>query len=236
MMQPYRLINSFEMAELKQHVNQIIQQWNDKYALTPLVVELAVPPREYMVSDALSIHTNNHLLALIQGHYLTLFNQVLFGEHHCCFNSSGQELMLILLQNLLKVEQCSIIKTTDTSPNWFYRGSTCLLLTLSANKNNITIIIDPNWAYKSLAPNKTLKDNLSSLDEALAEQVLTLNLELIPLKLPIKQLLNIQIGDVIATDHPIATPLRLTQKEQLLSHADLGQSSDHKSIVLKRST
>lgn len=231
MMQPYRLINSFEMTEVNQHVTRVIQQWNNQFALTPLAISLAVAPKEYLISNALNIHINNSSLAMIPEHYLTLFNQVLFGEDNFCFNSASQELILILLHNLFKIELCQINKTTDTKAHWFYKGSPCLLLTLSTHENNITLVINPDWVYQTLSPNKRLKDNLDSLDEALAEHVLTAHLELTPLSLPIKQLLNIQIGDVITTDHPIATPLRLTQNQQLLAQADLGQSSHHKSYL-----
>ena len=255
MMKPYRLINSQEMEELNQHFTQVIHDWNDEYALTPFDVYLAAPTKEYEVSQVLNIIANNQTVAIIEHHYLDLLNQILFGDNKPCFNSVSQELMLILLRKLFKLEQCSINEATAPIPNWFYKGSTCLLLTLKITPqlsplqdieplttkeeltlNKLTIILNPEWVYQSLAPNKTIKNNLDSLDEAIADRELTLNLELRPLSLPINQLINIQIGDVIATDHPITTALRLTQNEQLIAEAQLGQSSLHKSIVLKRSS
>lgn len=237
MMKPYRLINSYEMEELNQHFTQVTQHWSDEYTLTPFISDLASPPKDYAVHNGLKILADNQTIAIIEEQYLCVLNQILFGKNEPCFNSVSQELMLILLQKLLKSEQCNISKTTETIPNWFYKGSTCLLLTLSTNNNNnITITLNPEWVYQYLSPNTAVPTNFDSLGDALAEQVLTLSLDLIPLSLPINQLINIQIGDVIVTDHPITTPLRLTQNGQLVAQAELGQSLHHKSIVLKRSS
>ncbi|MCL9682640.1 FliM/FliN family flagellar motor C-terminal domain-containing protein [Legionella maioricensis] len=234
MIKPYRLINSFEMGQLNQHFTQVIRSWSNEYARTPLIMNLAPPPDNYSINNGLHILTEKDPLAIIEKHYIGIFNQILFGENEPCFNSVSQELMYILLYQLFKVEHCVIEEVVQPSPNWFYRGSTCLILTLSINQNNVTIILNPDWVYQCLSPNETLKNNLCPLDEALAEQTLALNLELLPLNISIKQLLNIQAGDVIVTEHPITTPLRLTRNNQVLAQTELGQSSHYKSILLKR--
>jgi flagellar motor switch/type III secretory pathway protein FliN len=246
MMRPYRLINFQEMNELKQHFSQVLQDWNHAYALTPFVCHLATLPKDYEVPQSLNIIADKQSLALIGEHYLALTNQILFGENKPCFNTASQELIRVLLSNLLKREQGTLNETKLPTPDWFYKGSTSLLLTLNNSTspntgeksalNTITIILSPDWVYQSLPPNKLRENSCASLDEALADRVLNLNLELDPLRLPINQLLNIQIGDVIATDHPIKSALRLTQNEQLIAEAELGKSAFHKSIVLKRSS
>ncbi len=237
MIKPYRLINSFEMDQLNRHFSQVIQSWSHEYARTPLMMNLEAPADNYSINNGFHILAEQTPLAIIEEHYIGLFNQILFGENKPGFNSVSQELMLILLNQLFKVEHCFIEEgVVQPSPNWFYRGSTCLILTLSINQNNIAIILNPDWVYQCLSPNKTVKNNLCSLDEALAEQTLTLNLELLPLNISVKQLLNIQPGDVIVSDHPITTPLSLTRNNQVLAQAELGQSSHYKSILLKRSS
>lgn len=250
MIRPYRLINVQEMDELNQHLTQVIQDWNKEYALIPFDVHLTAPPKEYVVNQNVPILADNQTVATIEQHYLELINQLLFGENKPCFDSTSKDLFLILLCKLLKLEECTINNLTTPTPDWFYKGSTCLLLTLSIHSsqdhtlntkediplNTLTILLSPEWVYQSLAPYQNLKNNLASIDEALSERLLTLNLELNSLSLPINQLINLQIGDVITTEHPISTTLKLTQAEQLIAEAELGQSAFHKSIVLKRST
>jgi len=236
MIKPYRLINSLEMAGLNHHFNQVLQEWSEEYAQKSLTMTLSAPPEQYKLPKACPIFAEGELLALIDDDYLNRINNLLFGENHSCFNATSSELLLLLIQRLFKVDHCLLEPGHQPSPHWIYKGSTCLLLHLGSAQVHLSLIINPDWIYQNLTPICLGKNHLDSLDEALTKEVLNLNLESIPLSLPINQLINMQIGDVITTDHPLTTPLRLMQNEQLIAQVDLGQSSPYKSIMIKRSS
>lgn len=237
MIKPFRLISSSEMTELNMHFMQVIDDWNQEYAMTPLLINLEAPPYDYVMHhDGFSIINADDQLAVVDKEYLDVLNLVLFGENNSCFNAVSRELLLLLLNRFLKTEECSISETKSLPPNWFYRGSTCLFLTLSANQNTIKIILSPDWVYQNLSPYQTVKYDLCSLDEALEDELVNIEVTLLPVKLPIEQLLTIQVGDVLVTDHLLSDSLRVTHKDQVLAQADLGQSLQQKSILLKGSS
>ncbi|CEG57452.1 FliM/FliN family flagellar motor C-terminal domain-containing protein [Legionella fallonii] len=235
MIKPFRLISSSEMAQFKAHFAQVLDDWNAEYAMTPLALSITAPPHDYIAHDGLTIFNENNHLAIVEEHYLSVFNQTLFSENHSCFNAISQKLMLMLVSRLLKIEECSITETIQSSPSWFYKGSTCLFLTLHAHHNNVTFILNPAWVYQHLSPYQKATHDLCFLDDALAEEALKVEVTLLPFNLPIEHLLTIQVGDVLVTDHPTSTPLQVIHQGELLTQADLGQSSQQKSILLKRS-
>ncbi len=236
MIKPFRLISSSELTELNMHFTQVIDDWNQEYAMTHLVFKLELPPHDFIFHEGLTICREDNQLAIVEKHYVDVFNHILFGENKSCFNSISQGLLLILLNRLLKMEECCLTETKPLAPNWFYRGSTCLFLTLGASPNTVRIILSPDWVYQNLSPYQKVKHHLSSLDDAMAEETLNIEVTLLPVSLPIEQLLTIQVGDVLITDHPLATPLRVTHHDQVLAQAELGQSTQQKSILLKRSS
>lgn len=98
------------------------------------------------------------------------------------------------------------------------------------------MILSPEWVYQQLVKNKLTHGHLGSLDKALEKHTLNVELTLAPITLSLKQLLAIQIGDVLTTDHSIHTPLSLVREKQILAKADLGQTTTYKSIFLERSS
>lgn len=262
-MTPYRLINASEMQQLQQHFNQELKTWNDTYCIIPLQAELtkpttisarpmdAEPCEEPLIRHCvtpsphawgegnneesyLKAHPLEENLALLQGDYLKVINQALFGENKSCFNTASQNLLFLLAQRFFKTEHCILNKNSQENPNWFYAGSTCLLLTLHCHEHQFTLIINPDWIYKQLPKKIKTQKKLSSFDEALTKLPLHLNLELIPSCLSIKDLACLHIGDVFATNHPLSKPLQLTRKNHVFAQAELNQSSHYKSILLKR--
>ncbi|MBL7479145.1 FliM/FliN family flagellar motor C-terminal domain-containing protein [Legionella bononiensis] len=236
MIKPYRLINAFELQELSRQCLRALESWNSLYTLHPVTMDLHVPPKEYSPGEGYSIKENESTLACIETHYLTVLNQALFGKDTPCFNSVSQELFTVFIHQLLKVNECAIDSETCSTHGWFYRGSTSLLLRISCCTTEFTIILHPNWVYQNLPQPNNKGTQTVSLDEALADQRLALNLELYPLTLPLHQLITLSVGDVIATDHPISASMSLTQNHQLVARADLGQSDHFKSIILKGSS
>ena len=232
-MKPYRLINPVEVRELNQRFRQIIQEWSEMYCVTPLDLKLEIPPKDYNPG---SIQEFEPELACIAGDYLSVLNTALFSHDALSFSTTSQELVQILFNNLFQIEQSTLQSQRTETPSWFYAGSPCLLLTLRCNEHQFTLILNPDWVYQQLSKNKSSKNELCSLDEALAEHSICLSLELTPSPLSVASVAGIQVGDILSTNHPITAPLQLKRGSELFAHAELGQSQQHKSIILKRSS
>lgn len=234
MIKPYRIINAHELNTLTTKYANLIENWSTTYSLHPLTASLSLPPKAYSTHNMLTVYSDNTAVALIDKHYIAAINHILFSEDQACFNAASEELLLILLSELFN-KQPIIIKES-TTPNWFYPGSTSLILTLNSVQTQIKLVLNPEWIYEQLPQNTAEKKALNSLDEALGKQALTIKVELNPINLSVKQLTTMRVGDVISLDHPLTSPLKITQNKHLLAEAELGLSSHHKSILLKRSS
>lgn len=233
-MKPYRLINSLELVKLSLHVQPIVEQWSNDYCLMPLTMELFLPHKNYVPKEQFLITLANMPLASISQNYTEVLNQALFGVNKPCFNATSQELILTLLNLILKTEDVSLTAAPSSTQDWFYRGSTSLILNIHTATDHFTITLHPDWVYQNIPFLQATANNLKKLDDAVAYHNLALNLELTSITLPLHQLVSLKAGDVIATDHPISAPVHLKQQDQVVAQADLGQSSQYKSIILKR--
>ncbi|MFI4962595.1 MAG: FliM/FliN family flagellar motor C-terminal domain-containing protein [Legionellales bacterium] len=233
-MKPYRLINSKELHTLQQQVDKVLEHWNDTYSIEPLRAQLFPWVKSHTLTDSLAILQNQKTQALMDRHYLSVMNQAVFNTDAPCFNSASQELFISLINQLFDTNNCSIQNDLVTPPNWFYKGTTCLRVSLSCASSNCSLILNPDWVYQQLPNIHLSKSKPSSLEAALGMQQLDLNLELIPVLLPLKQILALQKGDVIATDHALTKHLRLTQNQFLIAEAQLAPSECPKSIIIKR--
>ncbi|CAM2806837.1 FliM/FliN family flagellar motor C-terminal domain-containing protein [Legionella worsleiensis] len=233
MIKPYRLINSLELQQLSGQLFNVIQNWNNQYSLNPLSMELYLSPKDYCPSESISIKTPGSTLASLDSDYLNTLNHSLFGKDRLCFNPVSKELFLIFLQELLKVDECSITDEFCPVRDWLYPGSTTLVLQLTCDTRQIHILLHPDWVYQHLPKPHHKKNQSITLAEALSDQQVMLNLELDPITLPLQQLMNLAPGDVIATDQLINTPVSLMRHQQLVARADLGTSITYKSIMLR---
>ncbi|KTD35295.1 Surface presentation of antigens (SPOA) [Legionella moravica] len=233
MTKPFRLINSFELQELSRQLLGVINDWNTRYSLNPVTMELHLPPKECSPFEGYLIQDNASTLACIDVHYLSTLNQALFGKDSPCFNSVSEELFSVLIQQILKVDACTVDTKTCSVNKWFYRGSTSLLLRLTCNANQFTLVLHPDWVYQILPKWNSRSTKPIALEEALSDQQIKFTLELDPITLPLHQLMSLSSGDVIATDHPTCTPVSLTHNHQLIARAELGKSAEYKSISLK---
>lgn len=238
-MNPYRLINASELLKLQNYFNQKIHHWNELYCMSPLDVHLTLPPKDYRVMDSNLVHVNDKPLAFVEKHYLIIIKKALFDTLGSCFDSISHELSINLFNHLFDMKQCQISPTIQKPAEWFYAGSTCLLLTLKGTHENklshgCTIALNPDWVYQQLPQKETHSHSLDNFQEALTEQTVNLNVELMPSTLSFANITGLQVGDVLATDHPLSLGLRLTCGQKLLAQADLGQSLHYKSIILKR--
>lgn len=235
-MKPYRLINALELKQLAQDILMITSEWNEEYAWTPCVSSLSLPEKEFKPQAAYHLTAGQELLAVIETDFQSVFKPCLFADESSCFDAVTEHLFLVLCKRLLATEELTLSPSTKTIDEWLYPGSTCLVLSLAVAQRQCRLIINPQWVYQRLPQATPAKASLVSLDEALAHQSVTLQVMLESLTLPLKQILNLQPGDVIACDHGLDTPLKLMQGQQHIAQAELGKTADHKSIILKRSS
>ncbi|WP_058535521.1 FliM/FliN family flagellar motor C-terminal domain-containing protein [Legionella saoudiensis] len=233
-MKPYRLINAVELHQLNQQFKQELDAWNEEYSCIPLGLHLAMTPKNYRIEQACVLQEHDDELGFIEGDYLSVITLAVFGRDQSSFHATSKELFLKLLHKFFQCEESILQPYQGENPNWFYAGSTSVLLTLTCEHNNFRLIVNPDWIYQQLPAYQSKGTPLSSLDEALTEQKIYLALELRSSNLSIKGLAQLQIGDVLSTKHPLTEPLRVTSGKELFAEAELGQSASHKSIVLKR--
>ncbi|USQ13095.1 FliM/FliN family flagellar motor switch protein [Legionella lytica] len=233
-MKPYRLINAVELQQLNQQFKHKLDAWNGEYCRTPLGLHLAMTPKNYRVEQAYMLQEHQDELACIEGDYLSVLTQAIFASEQSVFHAASKELFLKLLNKFFHREDSMLLPYQGENPEWFYAGSTSVLLTFACGQNNFTLITNPDWVYQQLPASPRKATALSSLEEALAEQTIHLSLELSSSNLSIKSLASLQVGDVLSTKHPITEPLRILRGTALFAEAELGQSASHKSIILKR--
>lgn len=233
-MKPYRLINDSELNTLNQYFSKKLSQWNESYAIVPLQMQLHRPPKKYQQIQAMIIQNYHVNLALVEGDFLGIVKQGVFATDEPYLDASCHEFGLILINNLFAVEHCTVHHNTFEIPDWFYTGATCLMLTLSCKQKHFTLTVNPDWVYHQL-PKPEISCPVKLLDEALAEHTIELYLDLLPSKLSIKNLARMSVGDIVSTNHPLTTTLKLIRKNELIAQAELGRTAQYKSIVLKRS-
>ncbi|KGP63305.1 hypothetical protein EP47_09235 [Legionella norrlandica] len=232
-MKPYRLINRSELEVIKQHCLGIITRWSNEFCLVSPGLELSKPQTLSPLFQGFLIKNNDRPLAIVENHYLSFVNELLFGTDKSCFDSVSQTIFADLLKQLFTTEPCFILEPEEELPNWFYPGSSSLLLTFSIGYRQLQLILSSDWVNQQLPSIKSTTSETISFDKTIEEQIVTLTVELDSIKLPLEQLINLQSGDVVTTDHLISQPLRITRKKQLIAQGKLGQSSLHKSILLK---
>jgi hypothetical protein len=234
-MKPYRLINSFELNQFQERFAHALERWNEQYSFYPLSLHVSLLDKDSKITQKSFIESGAyHPIARIDEDYHSLLNYVLFGEDEPSFNATSDELILVLLTQLLSSAPCSFNDQINDSSSWIYPGSTCLLVVFSCEQQQVHCFLNPDWVYHLLAADKrkSLKA-VHPLDEALAEESLALNLELNAMKIPFKQLIDLQVGDVLLTDHKINQALPLMQEQRRIASAELGHISEHKSLLLK---
>ncbi|MDI1352532.1 MAG: FliM/FliN family flagellar motor C-terminal domain-containing protein, partial [bacterium] len=210
-----------------------VNRWNDEYCIKPLTLSISIPSKSDERNNSLCFHELDYPLALLEPNYLEFIGPALFGEFHMSFNEISTKLFGQLLNQLFQKSDGLIDEQASLENQWLYPGSTCLFLNLHCQQKQMTLILNPDWVYNELPAFKNKENQLSSLNEALSDQTVRFNVDLLPLNLTLKQVLNLQVGDVLVTDHPLNEPLRLILEHQLVTTADLGQLSSQKSIILR---
>jgi hypothetical protein len=233
-MKPYRLINSVELEQIQARFRQSLATWNEQYSLHPLSLQVSIPDKDYIITQNGLIDSGTYqpIMLIDEGHQ-SLINYALFGVLDDDFNATSDKLMLHLFTQMLHSAPCAM-SSNQVPTDWIYPGSTCLLLTFSCEQHALLCLLNPEWVYHLLSADKHRKPKaLHTLDEALAYKQLTLSLELDAINIPFKQLMELQLGDVLVTDHKLAQPLNLIHEQKHVASTELGQQSEYKSVLLK---
>lgn len=235
MKKPYRIMNAIELEQIKKQCSEVIQSWRETYCLYPLDFIMTPPEKGKRPEMMYPIQQNNSPVAFIEKSALSFTNWVLFGEDLPAFNECSKELLFLFIQSLFSNENCLMKEEETVLPDWFYPGSTSLILTLFSHGKTLDLIISPEWVHNKL-PQKNNKESLSpgSLDEALDQITIQLSLQLAPMTIPLEQLIHLQKGDLLVTDHSLLNPIQIVHTHQPIAEAELGSSASHKSIILTR--
>ena len=234
-MKPYRLINSVELKLIQERLAQSLSAWNEQYSLHPLSLQVSIPDKDAQITQSGLISSGLYqTIACVEENDYSLMNYALFGEQDSCFNATSEALFLNLLTQLLHCAPCSISPKKREAVDWLYPGTTCLLITFHCDQKTLSCFLNPEWVYHLLNADKRKSHQpLHTLDEALAEQKLDLTVELDSITIPFKELMVLQIGDVLVTDHKLTQPLALIHEQKQLASSELGQLSNYKSVLLK---
>ncbi len=232
---PYRLINCTELRDLQQAFACKLQAWNDVHALFPLSCQLRRNPKlpGSLKFDNLTNAANSGI-ALLDKSCLSLIKYSLFDDTSDCFDAVAESLFMALLSQLLGA---AVLKETIEKwviEDWFYTGAPTCALTLTCANESITIYLHPQWVSDALPSNYRSTKSPVTLHEALATQRLQLHVTLNPLPLKLADVIRLQVGDVIKTDHPITDPLALTHQQQTICNVDIGKLNTTKSILTSR--
>lgn len=234
-MKPYRLINSSELKKLTEHISALVSAWNHEYCLHDFEVQLSKPDAKDKNAALLIQDDLAQPLALLDATYLNAVQHALFGIQDPSLDEVSTLIFSRLIETLFNAQHNLITHHNEEAHKWLYAGSTALMLQLQSQEHSLSILLHPDWVYKELPLQKSHASTLSSLDDALSKESVTLELQLSPMILPMGQLFQLQIGDVIKSDHPITSPLHLMQEQERVALAQLGQAASHKSIILKES-
>lgn len=234
-MKPYRLINSQELKQLTEQFSTILAEWSQHYCLHPIQCTLSLPStQDFFIETGYVKDEQGQTLACIHDEIIPIMQDALFGEPLEAFNSTSDTLFLHLMSCLFEREPCIVTnsRNVNNKNTWLYPGSAALLLELNSPTQEMTLLINPEWVHNAL-PLQTPRGALHSLEETLEAQPLTLHLELSAMHLPIKHLAELQVGDLLVTDHLLSNPMFLNQGKKAFATAELGTTSYYKSTQLK---
>ena len=231
-MKPFRLIAQTELNFLQQRFDERIERWNEHYAIHPLSCKLDKNVTLHDDTDTLWLITDaNAPIALCEKKDLHLIQQSALNKQSPSFHAISENLLLSLLNQLFDTESLQW-QTTTHRDEYGYTGSPSLRLTLKCDPFSTTLYLHPQWVLNTLPKAVTTSKPICSVDKALSTHSLALSVELSPITLSLFNLIQLRVGDVIKTDHPMTKPLLLKNGETTISTVDIGEQS----IQISRTT
>jgi len=237
---PFRLINECEIKRLQQTIASNLSLWNEQYAMHALSLTLRAKCKPPQCDNyRLFITDTGQPVALLLTEDLSVLTHCLFGDLSECFNPISEIHLITLLNQLLGTESLQPQPVGKREgfihETWFYKGAPTLRLTLSEAQYFLTVYLHPQWVLQALPKAKKIQKPKSDLQKALASQVLHCQIELAPLPLALNDVLQLQPGDVIKTDHPLSSLLLLNHQQQTICHVEIGANNYFKSIQIASS-
>lgn len=244
-MKPFRLINASELQHLQTCFDKRLAIWNDNYALHPLSCKLSYNP-DHLSTKSMSrsveptfrphdltalINHENQPIALCNQHDPCVIQQHVYGKNSTDFSDINETLFTSLLNQLFGTT--SLQWRADANINdYLYTGSPGLALTIEST----TLYLHPQWVINALPQQRTAAEPVHLLNDALATQALPLQVALNPIPLRLSQIMHLQVGDVIQTDHPLSMPLLLKHGKETLCNVDIGDNHQTKTIQITRTS
>lgn len=237
---PYRLVNDLELGYLQQIFERKLQDWNKDHALHPLSCQLSrapacsphTPASRPLEDSRLPAASPQDPAFLFDKQDLSIIKHSLFGNQSDCFNTQANALFMTLINQLMGTP--SLHDSQLEFEDWFYSGTPSLTLTLKNSCGSMNIYLHPQWVLNALPSNDRIKKPTIPLQEALASQQLNVQVELKPMPLRLADIIRLQVGDVIKTDHPITEPAQLSHQQQSICSVEIGKSNSFKSIQITR--
>ncbi len=216
---PYRLINQLELTKLQKKLELALENWNNTHAMLPLTCRLGLGP------TTLDPHRAN-----TQTTRLSLIKHSLFGDQSSCFDAHAEELLAELLTQWFGSQ------SPEPQKDWFYIGTPSLTLTLLCAEHHAIFYLNPQWVLNNLPSEETVKKPVATLHHALAKQHIDLTVELTPLALKLADLVRLNVGDLITTDHALTKPAYLSHHQQHVCDVEMGELNSFKTIKTTRIT
>jgi len=116
--------------------------------------------------------------------------------------------------------------------SWFYPGSPNLKVTLKLNEQQCQLILNGQWILNHLEPIQHKIEQLESIDKALCNEKIPLTVNLPGLKVSLKQIKQLQTGDVIQLEKKVSQPLKLCCNNTPIAEAILGQNYEYKAVKI----
>lgn len=234
---PFRLINDQEIACLQERLAARLQNWNKEHALFPLSSDLQRSPVTPLGSTAMQAicDTSHYPLALMINTDLSAVKYSLFADVSSSFERISHGLFIKLIGELLETPVLPAPQYSVEPTDWFYKGSASLCLVLSTGQYRIELYLHPQWVLSALSVRAGKKPRLGVLDDALQSLSLSCQVELLPMSLSLDDLLNLQVGDVLSTDHPLDKPLSLACQNHGICLVRAGADGISKTIQIESS-
>jgi hypothetical protein len=233
---PFRLINSQELKELQHRFDSNLLLWNKEHALFAFNCHLSCTQNtEQLDNEFVTFTEQEQPVALLAQHDFSAIKHCLFGDVADCFNTTSNILLIELLNQVLELKWLQQKPDSPSLDEWFYPGSPSLRLTLTEGDQAMTLYLHPQWVLDILPRHPLINKSIDGLHDALERQLLHWHVDLHPVVLPLIDMLHLQVGDVIKTDHPISMPFLLKAEQQTLCQVDIGESEHYKSIQITSS-
>ncbi len=116
--------------------------------------------------------------------------------------------------------------------SWFYPGSPNVKITLTINEQQYHLILNGQWVLNHLTSIQQKAETLESIDKALCNEKIPLTVNLLDLEISLKQINQLQAGDVIQLEQKVSQPLQLCCKNITIAEAILGQNKEFKAVKI----